>query len=143
MTNNELAKQFQILSEIYENNPDIPQPSSFKDGCHEFLFCTTKESVEKTLKAFGSGEKYDGTTNILFYPKKCQSIIIAIEKGQICKKVKVGTREVPETITPGVPERIVPAHTEDVFEWECGSLLKPAEEEEEKEDDANDEEGVH
>lgn len=48
----------------------------------------------------------------------------------VCKRVVVGTKEVPETIIPAQPAKdqiVVPARTEEIVEWQCTSLLSQEE----------------
>ena len=45
------------------------------------------------------------------------------ERAAVCEKVLVETREVPRTVIPARDEYVIPAHTEEVFEWRCGPLL--------------------
>ncbi len=124
MTNKELAQQFRELARVYEDNPDAIRPSSFGEGLHEYIFCRTLKEVSATLHAFGAGKKVDGTPFILFYPEKLPSIIVAIDKTKICKCIKVGERDVAEQVIPAKAEVVIPAHKEEVYEWECGSLLR-------------------
>jgi hypothetical protein len=40
-------------------------------------------------------------------------------KKDICRRIQVGEKEIPEQIIPAKPEEIIPAHTEPIYEWRC------------------------
>lgn len=47
---------------------------------------------------------------------------------EVCKRVKVGEKVVPEHIIPARPEEVVPETKEDVYEWQCSESLLATEE---------------
>lgn len=48
-------------------------------------------------------------------------------RDRVCKARVVGQKEIPEVREPAktieIPEKIIPAHTEDIIEWDCGEPL--------------------
>lgn len=82
-------------------------------------------------KAAGAGDKVFANDlvnyNVELIPNKLTLNFIT-SRGNVCKKRVVGTKEVPEEYIAGTAGRIIPAHTEEVFEWDCPeSLLKAKE----------------
>lgn len=48
-------------------------------------------------------------------------------RSDVCERVQVGAREIPEQILPAKPEEVIPAHTEPIYEWKCPeSILEEA-----------------
>jgi hypothetical protein len=82
-------------------------------------------------KAAGAGDKEFTNDyvnyNVELIPKKL-TLNFCTPRGNVCKKRVVGTKEVPEFYIAGTAGRVIPAHTEEVIEWDCPeSLLKAKE----------------
>jgi hypothetical protein len=124
MENDKFAARLRELAEVYERNPGAARISNLTDS-HELLFCFDKESAAATIKAFGPGTKTDDGNSIRYYPDAWPEIVIHIFKDWVCERIVTGTREVPEVNHPEIviPARTTPAHTEEIVEWRCGSLL--------------------
>ena len=131
MTNSELAIRLRKLADLYDANPDAAQPHDLSQDRRELVFCHNKRTTAATIKAFGPGTKDDSEYNgtIVYKPHAFPEIEIHIFKSNVCERVKVGEREVPETVIPARPaqaEVVIPARTEEIFEWRCGALLAPS-----------------
>ena len=129
ITNSELAAQLRALADIYEAHPDVAQPYSVQYGNPELYFCRDKDQFAATVKAFGPGEKRDEKTNsmsgtISFVPSAFRAIEIVAYKAQVCERVVVGTREIPEQ---RIPEKVIPARTEEIVEYRCRPFLQTEE----------------
>ncbi len=50
-------------------------------------------------------------------------------RDKVCVKKVVGTKLVPEIVLEAREASVIPAHEEEVYEWQCpGSLLSPEQE---------------
>lgn len=102
------------VADFLEKNPSVPCPR------YETLYVPTdKDGLREAAKAPGHADK--GAFGEQFYIDRTfgpVKITFAADRAEVCRKVVKGTRE--------VPERVVPARTEEIIEWECTDpLLKP------------------
>ena len=126
MTNKEFAERLRKLAQVYEENPDAPQLYHLGECQHETVFAMDKAAAALAIKAFGPGDKSDDHDWLDYQPTAFPEIRVKVHKPGVCERVKVGERPVPETVVPARPaeaERLIPAHTEEVWEWQCGPLL--------------------
>lgn len=113
-----------------ESHPEIPLPYEFGAGGRIGIYAwNTKDEARIMARAMGTFEK-KADENFLELKKKFGSLIVAavFSRNQVCKRVVVGTKEIPEEV---VPEKVTPAHTVEIVEWQCPSLLDSVEEESE------------
>jgi hypothetical protein len=108
MTHAEYANALRRIADWIEVHPDLPLPSQTQ---LDFLSgVDTKEDLAKFARGFGECKKDFGGIKLR---------AVAWRKN-VCERVVVGTREVPEEI---IPARLVPAHMEDIVEWKCPESL--------------------
>lgn len=107
-----LARGLRDLAVWVEQNPDLAEELSFS----ALGYLSGKEALADAARAFGSGVKVPegsfftvrrsfGPIDVDFYT----------DRDRVCKRVVVDTVE--------HPERVVPAYTEEIVEWECTEPL--------------------
>lgn len=112
----ELDKLASVIS-LIPNNAKVDVHFNSSETLH--LFCTDKESIKTMIRWLGQADKDSTGSDIILRGKKDGiKVCLWIAKNLTCKKVKK-TIEVPAQ-----PAReAVPAHTEEVEEWECPESL--------------------
>lgn len=123
----EVAEGLRALADLYEANPLMGKPSVSTIYLHPH----GREEVAATIKAFGSFKKRESCepTDLIIAHQLTPAVEICafIPREGICERKVVGSKFVEELV---IPERVVPAHTEDIVEWECGPMLALTEEQE-------------
>lgn len=122
MTNREYADCLRRIADVYARNPDIKQPYAGVD-CPMWVFCWDAETFARTVAAFGNGNKAFGDDEVLFKPDVGLDLQIRCQRDQVCERKVVGARHVPEKIIPAVAAQIIPAHEEEIVEWDCKPIL--------------------
>ena len=90
----------------------------------------TPEEVKAKLRQIGPFQKAinesDGSFEALVKVGD-YTLVYYTSRENVCVKKVVGTKEVPEKVEPSyyTPEKVIPAHTEEIVEWDCGSVLAP------------------
>ena len=131
MTNKEFAVRLRAIADVYEASEGVPQLYNVGECGSETVFCMDKGAAREALRAFGGGTKEDDGEWITYKPAKFPEILIRVYKNNVCNRLIVGTREVPATVIPArpaTPEVTIPARVEEVYEWQCGSLLDEGDE---------------
>lgn len=92
------------------------------DPCINIYTMNSKDEAVAVGRAFRTFEKTytDDYFNIIKSFGAIQLRYI-FQRGEICTKHVVGTKSIPDYYSPG---HLVPAHDEEVVEWDCGSLLE-------------------
>ena len=108
------------LADIYDRNPQLDVPSYLPTW---WIFTFDAETFVRQIGAFGSGaKKYDGE-DIQFIPNVLLDLKIQCKREKICERRVVARRMVPEK---RIPETVIPAHEEEVVEWDCRPVLAAA-----------------
>jgi hypothetical protein len=120
----EFVNSLRQLADFYEQNPEVPLPQypSFN------IFASREaEKAREQFRSFGAFQK-EFFDNWFVARKTFGSIRLELNapREQVCRRVVVGTREIPEHIIPASTETIVPAHTEEIAEWQCEPILPAA-----------------
>lgn len=104
------------LADVYERCPwlEVPYQSTM------WIFTQDAPTFVQQISAFGSGAKKYNGDSIEFTPNVLLDLKINCKREQICERKVVGTRNVPEKI---VPAQVIPAHIEEIVEWECRPVL--------------------
>lgn len=126
MTNQEFSERLRAIARAYEANPEAKQLYDIRGDGKAAIYCHDKVEVAATIRAFGPGVKSDDGDCIRYFPENFPEITIIMFKNGVCDRVLVEIKEIPETVLPArpaEPERVIPAHTEEVWEWKCGPLL--------------------
>lgn len=112
MTGKEYALALRQIADWYEAHPDAPfSPNIYVGGVHE-----SREQAADLARALGSCRKeHHETTFHLVRDFGGVELTFSFWRATVCDRVVVGTKE--------IPERIVPAHTEELVEWQCIPLF--------------------
>lgn len=109
------------LAEFFEQNPDFPATEMVM-AIYNY---DTKEEAAQVAKVLGSSKKeysdYSFTLVKEFSPYVKMRVVFS--RGNICQRVVIGQKEIPEQIIPARPSEVIPAHKEDILAWDCGSIL--------------------
>jgi hypothetical protein len=114
----ELISGLRDFADFLALHPDLPD-------IYVGAFCGVgKQEMATVARDCGSAEK-KFTDDEFRLTKKFGPIelVFYTRRTNVCQRVVVGTKEVPEA---KYPERIVPAHTEEVVEWICDEPLLAA-----------------
>jgi len=110
------------LADFYEAHPECPLPSF--PSLNIFADRSDEAVARQQFRAFGAFEKE--FLEDWFVARKRFGVItleLNAKREQVCRKVVVGTRQVPERVVPAQPETVIPAHTEEITEWQCEPIL--------------------
>lgn len=108
----EFIRDLRAIADFYDTY-DVPIPSVFRLDA----FLETKAEIIEVARKLGTVQKGVPTDNWFFLTKKFGNIQIDwnVARKEVCERVVVGQRE--------VPERLIPASLEDVVEWRCDPIL--------------------
>ena len=115
MTTKEFADGLRAMADWYEAHPEVPPPLY-----PEFLHASveTKEEAVTIAEALKPcAKQYNGglfELHRLFGPIRLKFLFW---REVVCERHVVGVKDVPEAT--------VPAHAEEIVEWDCHPLLKP------------------
>lgn len=115
MTGSEFAKGLRQLADWYDAHPEAPVPNETS-----LYACATdtKEEAVRIATMLGSCQKeWNNATLTLVKTFGAVRLGFVFWRSSVCTSRIVGTRE--------VPERVVPARTENIVAWDCHPLLQP------------------
>jgi hypothetical protein len=124
---NELVSAFvdglNALADWYEKHPEIPLP--MWDGSVILdAFVPGAPELAEAARALGHAEKHYGDK---WFTVRCHFGPISLEfnakRANVCRRVVVGTSYIPEKV---IPATTIPAHTEEIVEWDCPDSLLSA-----------------
>lgn len=111
------------LADWYDAHPEIDIP-----GNHELnvSHLNSKDEARALIRALGACKK-DYGSSLVTISRNFGSIAVKFlfYRESVCRKVVVGTRDVPEKVIPAAPEQVIPAHVEEITEWKCEPILAP------------------
>ena len=126
MTHAEYAEGLRQVADFVESHPEIPIPEA-TINCYGMNDKKCAEKVARALSNGGRCDKIFGPTFMrlerVFGAVKIQYIGL---RENVCERVRVGTRVVPERYVPPQPAtegQVIPEHEEAVYEWRCAPLL--------------------
>jgi hypothetical protein len=132
-----IAADLRLLADWVEAQPDVPFTYHLNPDHEHQILCplsSDKTRMREQLRAIGPFDKVISDTFFEAHVKLGHfTLEFYTELTNVCIKKVVGAKEVPAEIIPSkyVPEKVIEAHTEEVVEWVCGSLLAPGEGEDE------------
>jgi hypothetical protein len=88
--------------------------AGFDHGGDTIVFCAwSKEDFQKMARALGSFTKSADSTQFKLTKALDGNlkVVVVIPRSSICARKVIGTKMVPEVV--------IPAHTEEIIEWEC------------------------
>lgn len=118
----EYAAGLRELADWIEAHPEVDTPS------REFTVYSlnTKQEAADCLRALTPCKKEYKADNF-FLSREFGPITLSFMfyRNAICTKRVIGTKEVGTQVIPSrfTPEEIIPAHTEEIYEWDCGESL--------------------
>jgi hypothetical protein len=123
MTNQEYANGLRAAADFYENQAEIATP-------HEHVVTNysvhSKKDAAAVIRALGACDK-NYTVSQLQISKEIApgfSLRFVFSRDQVCERVVVATKVIPEHTLPASEETVVPARVEEIVEWRCGSILE-------------------
>lgn len=118
----EYATGLRELADWIEAHPDIALP----DNELMVYSLNTRAEAANCLRALMPCKKEYRDTNF-YISREFGPITLKFMfyRNDICTKRVVGTKEVGTEVIPSrfTPEQIIPAHTEEIYEWDCGESL--------------------
>lgn len=121
MDGHDLARDLRALADFYDEHPDFPRPNM---TLHTFLHGDAKKGLALAARQLGTADKYIDET---WYElrRAFGSIMLTVNayRNEVCEKVLVGTKDIPEQYIPAKPAETIPAHEESVYEWQCPDSL--------------------
>ena len=115
MTSKEFADGLRAIADWYEAHPEVAPPA-FPEILHASVE-SKDEAVTIAAALKPCAKRYSDTLMELertFGPIRLRFLFW---REAVCERRVVGVKD--------VPERTVPAHTEEIVEWDCHPLLKP------------------
>lgn len=118
----EYSKSLRDLADWVEAHPDIELPN---DSISIYSRNTKEEAVE-VLKALTPCKK-DYSDDLFTISRSFGRVLLRFifYRNVVCTRRVVGTQEVPEkfTLEKYTPSELIPAHTEEIVEWDCDPIL--------------------
>jgi hypothetical protein len=128
-TLSELVPDLEKLLEFCKANGDLPASAS---GSTIYLHLSGDDETQRAhlaqyVRALGNVSKKP-LDDVLWVDGRFGSLQLSIccRRAAVCHKV-VKTKLVPEQVLPASEAKVIPAHEEEVVEWDCGSILAPSE----------------
>lgn len=113
MDNKEYVHSLRLLANFYEHHPDTPKVrldfTIYVDG--------GRAKALELIKDIGNVDK-EYTLYYFHIKKRLGNAILsfAFDRGAVCERKVIGKKQVEEVN--------IPAHEEDIVEWDCHPLLK-------------------
>ena len=93
------------MADFFALNPEIPEPHYY--GPYILIGASDVRPIAKRLRTFK--KEYEGTDFYMVKHFGPHFIKFWTSRENVCKKIVVGTKEIPEMIIAAKPEQIVPA----------------------------------
>lgn len=117
----EVAAGLRALADWFDENAEYASPEILAPVTVN-LFLATKADLIAFKQASGASRLEKNAVGSMFWLRRDFGGGIGVEanvpREEACRRVVTGTRE--------VPEQVVPAHVEEIVEWECEPLLAEA-----------------
>lgn len=112
MNAKEFAAGLRAAAEWFEAHPDVPAPCEAAWN----VFVDTREEMAAIARQLGSADKnVIGDWYVLRVTAPQFMIEWNIHRGKVCTSRVIGTKQIPETF--------IPAHAEEILEWDCMPIL--------------------
>ena len=136
--NHRFAENLRELADFYAKHADKPW---LRPPYHErLLICLGADMFRQAIRDVGACKKeVDGdyaAATVTFGPME---VYIFTDRDKVCRKIQTGTKFVPETTVEAVEAKVIPAHEEPVYKWDCSPFLAGSKEEETDEREEGDE----
>lgn len=125
MTHKEFADSLREVAAFFEQHEELPVPGGLVSiGWYE---PSGKEQMTAIAKAFGTcKKKFEGEWFRLIKTFGVITLTATDLRSSVCERVQVGTKVIPEQISPAVearPEEVIPEHEEAIYEGYCPESL--------------------
>jgi hypothetical protein len=121
VTATEYARSLRLLADFWEQNPHLAGPYD-PDVCYAQF--EGKQQAAMITRLLGQAEKqYDDTLFKIVHKFGCIEARFLFTRELVCERKVVGTKVIPEHVIPAREEIHIPERTEEIVEWDCGSLL--------------------
>jgi hypothetical protein len=109
MSREEYIQGLRDIADFFEARPDLPTPSF---GESIFIWERSLENARERGIQMAPCEK-EHTDNYFHLVRKFGPHTLKVTWGRddVCERVQVGTKH--------VPEEVIPAHDEPIYEWDC------------------------
>lgn len=95
---------------------------------HLFWSVESKEAMANAVRAMGNGAKRELGDDLHVEREFGPFVLSAYTaRENVCERVVVGTKVIPETVIPARDETVIEEHVEEIVEWKCAPILAPAE----------------
>jgi hypothetical protein len=112
-----LGNDFAELGKFLQEHPELADRFYQTQTIVVFL---DREDFSMAAKAMGS---FDKNVDSAYFEmnKHFGGITLSVnfKRDEVCERVKVGEKVIPEQILPAKSEEVIPEHVEDVYEWKC------------------------
>jgi hypothetical protein len=118
MAEQDFIRGLREFADFLEAHPEVPAPTY-----PDLSIFTDRDGLRLAARALPRAEKVGLGDSFFVLRGEFGNIEVQCmaPREQVCRRVVVGTEE--------VPEKVVPAHTKEVVEWECDEpLLAPPKE---------------
>ena len=110
LTNAEYARGLRAFADWLDDHPEVPLQ------LYDLAISGDESDVAACARALGACEKRHGdSTSALVKDFAGLPVSIVYFRSAVCERRVVGHEE--------VPERVIPAHTREIVEWDCHSIL--------------------
>ena len=127
LTNEQIVTTLRAMADFYEAHPTAPIPFDLQYGwMHAYL--PSGDEMKEFLRSLGSFKKVFEDD---YFRAEVQVGEIALQfstkRDNVCVRKVVGTKLVAEQVIPSsyTEERIIPAHEEEIVEWDCEPIMAP------------------
>lgn len=110
------------IADTLQRNPLLPLPYF---GC-VLQQCSGLEQMIAIGKAYGGRWDKETTDSNFELRREFANdlrMYLMLARTEVCTRVVVGTKEVPEKVIEAQEARVIPAHTEEIVEWHCPPSL--------------------
>jgi len=111
----EYAEALRAIASFYEAHPDVQTPHDHAISVYGVE--DTKEEALRIIEALKPCRKeWEGPFLKIVRDFGEVRLVFVFEREAVCTKRVVGVKE--------IPAEFIPAHTEEIVEWECGPILE-------------------
>ena len=126
------------LADWYEEHPTVPEPYGLEGDGEVRVYLFSESDPKAVLRSIGPFDK-SYTDNYFSATTKVGGRVLAFMtyRDKVCTPKVVGKKYVEEQFIPEqyTPSKLVPAHEEDIVEYDCGTSIlaeEPAVEQEQE-----------
>lgn len=123
MTHKKYAESLRMIADFFEVHEEIDLPND--SGAFNYFRANTRDEMAKLARALGDGVKkeYDkdfGGSVALSKTFGSIDFRVIAYRSSVCKRIVTGKQMVERRV---IPETVIEAHEEDVYEWDCSEPL--------------------